>query len=208
MSLLLHLPRATRYIPLAERGGLAVEDDEIERQHLALVDDRADELFAPISDSVWTLQAKVSPLVVDVGRKRDDAEEPAAELGLGAVHTRGVRNVLLRPSLEAARREKLLVDWYDPHHAELNRLVKRMRDAGYSRCVLIDAGSYPDDPLPRSSPPRGDPRSASAPTPSGAAASSAWHASTSSARATPWRRTNPSAALASPASSARTRSAT
>ncbi len=145
---LLHLPHASRYIPLAERAGLAVDDDEIERQHLALVDDRTEELFAPVqAGRVGVLTAPVSRLVVDVERHRDDALEPAAELGMGAVYTRGVGNVLLRPSLAAEERERLLRTWHDPHHELLDRHIESIRRST-TACVLIDAHSYPVDPLP------------------------------------------------------------
>lgn len=147
-QVLLHLPHASRYIPLAERAGLAVDDEELERQHLALVDDRTDELFAPVeAGGVRIVDSPVSRLLVDVERRRDDALEPAAALGMGAVHTRGVGNVPLRPSLTEAERERLLRAWYDPHHALLDRVVASIRrDSG--ACVLIDAHSYPSDPLP------------------------------------------------------------
>jgi N-formylglutamate deformylase len=145
---LLHLPHASRYIPLSERGGLAVDDAELERQHLALVDDRTDELFAPVeAQGVTVVAARVSRLVVDVERRRDDALEPAAELGMGAVYTRGVGNVPLRPHLAAEERERLLRAWYDPHHQLLDRHLESIRSAA-NACVLIDAHSYPSQPLP------------------------------------------------------------
>jgi N-formylglutamate amidohydrolase len=147
-QVLLHLPHASRYIPLAERGGLAVDDAEIERQHLALVDDRTDELFAPVEAlNVHTVTAAVSRLVVDVERRREDSLEPAAALGMGAVYTRGVDNVLLRPSLVATERERLLKTWYDQHHQLLDQTVAGIRRS-YTSCVLIDAHSYPLDRLP------------------------------------------------------------
>ena len=147
-QVLLHLPHASRYIPLAERGGLAVDDTEIERQHLALVDDRTDELFAPVeATGVSVITAAVSRLVVDVERRRDDSLEPAAALGMGAVYTRGIDNVLLRPNLDAAERERLLQTWYDRHHQLLEKTVVGIRKACTS-CVLIDAHSYPLNRLP------------------------------------------------------------
>lgn len=147
-QVLLHLPHASRYIPLAERAGLAVDDEELERQHLALVDDRTDELFAPVeAGGVRIVDSPVSRLVVDVERRRDDALEPAAALGMGAVYTRGVGNVPLRPSLTEAERERLLKAWHDPHHALLDRVVASIR-RDHGACVLIDAHSYPTDRLP------------------------------------------------------------
>ncbi len=145
---LLHLPHASRYIPLAERAGLAVDDAELERQHIALVDDRTDELFAPVEAlGVTTVAATVSRLVADVERHRDDAVEPAAALGMGAVYSRGVGNVPLRPNLDAWERERLLRTWYDPHHARLDQVVAAIRRESTS-CVLVDAHSYPRERLP------------------------------------------------------------
>lgn len=145
---LLHLPHASRHIPLSERGGLAVDDAELERQHLALVDDRTDELFAPVeSQGISIVAARVSRLVVDVERRRDDALEPAAEIGMGAVYTKGIGNVPLRPTLDAEERERLLRRWYDPHHERLDRHLESIR-AATGACVLIDAHSYPSQPLP------------------------------------------------------------
>ena len=144
---LIHLPHTSRYIPLAERAGLAVDDAELERQHLALVDDRTAELFAPVTANASLVVAPVSRLVVDVERRRDDALEPAAEVGMGAVYTKGVGNVDLRPNLAAGERERLLRRWYDPHHARLDRFIENLQ-SGSGACVLIDAHSYPRDPLP------------------------------------------------------------
>ncbi len=144
---LIHLPHASRYIPLDERAGLAVDHAELERQHLALVDDRTAELFAPVTARASLVVAPVSRLVVDVERRRDDALEPAAELGMGAVYTRGVGDVALRPGLTAEERERLLRRWYDPHHRWLDRHIESIRGAA-DACVLIDAHSYPSDPLP------------------------------------------------------------
>ena len=55
---------------------------------------------------------------------------------------------LCRPSEEPSVRERLLKTWYDPHHAKLNGAVERLCTTGRRTCVLIDAHSYPVDPLP------------------------------------------------------------
>lgn len=150
-NVIIHLPHASRYIPLSERAGLAIDDEELERQHLALVDDRTAELFAPDGNYAYVVEAPVSRLVVDVERFREDALEPASQLGMGAVYTRGVKNVVLRPSLTAAERERLLKTWYDPHHQRLDEIVGPMRGR-IAAGVLIDAHSYPVDALPTENP--------------------------------------------------------
>jgi N-formylglutamate amidohydrolase len=148
MSLIVHVPHASNFIPQAERAGLAVDDAELRRQQHALVDHRTDELFAPLNPNIAIVTAPVSRLLVDVERFRDDRDEAAAKHGMGAVYTHGVHNVHLRPKLEASERERLLKTWYDPHHAKLNQEVERLCTTGSGKCILIDAHSYPLDPLP------------------------------------------------------------
>lgn len=148
MGLIVHVPHASQFIPAAERAGLAIDDAELRRQQQAIVDHRTDELFAPLNPAITIVTAPVSRLVVDVERFRDDKDESAAKHGMGAVYTHGVNNVPLRPKLEASERERLLKTWYDPHHAKLNGVVERLCTTGRRTCVLIDAHSYPVDPLP------------------------------------------------------------
>ncbi|HAZ66567.1 MAG TPA: hypothetical protein DCY41_07420, partial [Opitutae bacterium] len=148
MSLIIHVPHASDFIPQAERTGLVVDDTELHRQQQALVDHRTDELFAPLNPNITIVTAPVSRLVVDVERFRDDRDEAAAKHGMGAVYTHGVNNVPLRSKLEASERERLLKTWYDPHHAKLNHEVERLCTTGSGKCILIDAHSYPLDPLP------------------------------------------------------------
>jgi N-formylglutamate amidohydrolase len=148
MSLIVHVPHASNFIPQAERAGLVVDDAELRRQQHALVDHRTNELFAPLNPAITIVTAPVSRLVVDVERFRDDRDEAAAKHGMGAVYTHGVNNVPLRSKLEASERERLLKTWYDPHHAKLNREVERLCTTGSGECILIDAHSYPLDPLP------------------------------------------------------------
>ena len=148
MGLIVHIPHASQFIPETERAGLAIDDAELRRQQQAIVDHRTDELFAPQNPNAIIVAAPVSRLVVDVERFRDDKDEPTAKYGMGAVYTRGVNGVPLRPKLEASERERLLKTWYDPHHAKLNREVERLCTTGSRECILIDAHSYPLDPLP------------------------------------------------------------
>jgi N-formylglutamate amidohydrolase len=70
---------------------------------------------------------------------------------MGAVYTAThegdpERQPLRRP-LGASEREALLERYYRPHHARLQRAVEGALRA-HGRCLIIDAHSYPDWPLP------------------------------------------------------------
>ena len=89
----------------------------------------------------------MSRLVVDPERFADDALEPMAARGMGAVYTATTEGAPLRIGAPASRRADLLDRFYEPHHAELQTAVETVLDAT-GRCLIIDAHSFPSRPLP------------------------------------------------------------
>jgi N-formylglutamate amidohydrolase len=88
----------------------------------------------------------VSRLVVDPERFQDDADEPMAVKGMGAVYTRLSTSEPLR-ILDAAERRRLMETYYDPHHARFERAVADTLDH-HGHCVIIDVHSFSSTPLP------------------------------------------------------------
>jgi len=144
--LFLHLPHAATEIPPECRADFLVSDEDLAAERLRLTDWFTDELFGEGWPAERTWRAPVSRLVVDVERFRDDAREPCAVVGMGAVYARGTRGQVLR-TVAPARREVLLETYYDPHHrrcaADAAAAV-----AQFGGCVVLDAHSYPSVALP------------------------------------------------------------
>ena len=150
VPLFLHLPHASSVVPATCRADFLVSPAELAGEQLRLEDRYTDELFGPgwPAGQVWT--APVSRLVVDVERFRADAHEPCAQVGMGAVYVRGTRGQVLR-AVAPARREVLLETYYDPHHRACEAAVAQAL-AAHGRCVVLDAHSYPTEPLPTQRP--------------------------------------------------------
>jgi len=89
----------------------------------------------------------VSRLVVDVERYEEDALEIMASLGMGAVYDRTSDGKQLRPPLSAGRREELMNAWYFPHHHGMTERIQQVLD-NHGHALLIDAHSFPSQPLP------------------------------------------------------------
>jgi N-formylglutamate deformylase len=143
----LHVPHASRTIPPDVRQKLLLDDAELELELLRMTDTYTDELFALPSLTAVSVGFPVSRLVVDPERFRDDADEPMATRGMGAVYTRTADGRHLRGALSAMERERLVVEWYDPHHRRLAQAVERALDE-HGRCLIIDCHSFPSIPLP------------------------------------------------------------
>lgn len=148
--LFLHLPHASSVLPDVCRADFLVGPAELAREQLRLEDRFTDELFGPgwPVGQVW--RAPVSRLVVDVERFRSDGQEPCARVGMGAVYLRGTRGQALRAA-DPVRREVLLETYYDPHHRACEAAVARAL-AAHGRCIVLDAHSYPTEPLPTQRP--------------------------------------------------------
>jgi N-formylglutamate deformylase len=141
-SILLHLPHASTEIPEDIRADFLVEPGELESELLKLTDWFTDELFGLAGAE--RLVFGVSRLVVDPERFPDDAVEPMAERGMGAVYTRTSNGVKLR---NTDRRSELMDRFYFPHHARLEEMTDRILRK-HGRCLLVDCHSFPSRPLP------------------------------------------------------------
>ena len=114
---LIHIPHASVRIPDDCRS-LFLLDPETEFPYMT--DWFTDELFdLPVQRMVFP----VSRLVCDVERFRDDRLEEMSRRGMGACYTHTHDGKQMR-YLTREQREEVLRRWYDPHHAQLTRLVR------------------------------------------------------------------------------------
>ncbi len=142
-----HVPHASLHIPPGERVGIILDDDTLTAELLRLTDLHTDRLVAWIRDLGGTLVVnRVSRLVVDPERFPDDAREPMARMGQGAVYTRTTGGDLLR-AVDPGERSRLIARWYEPYHAALEELVAATLDA-FGACLVLDAHSFATVPLP------------------------------------------------------------
>lgn len=143
----LHLPHDAPGIPADVNDQFLLDDEELAREVLLMTDHRTADLFGSQRASGRVASASVSRLVVDVERFDDDAQEPMAGAGMGAVYTHTSSGGPLRRPLDPWEREELLERWYRPYHRRLEQLVgDALRQHG--RAVVLDAHSFPSKPLP------------------------------------------------------------
>jgi N-formylglutamate deformylase len=142
-----HVPHASLRIPPGERAGMLLDDGALAAELPRLTDLHTDLLFAWIPDLGGTLFVNgVSRLVVDPERFPDDAHEPMARVGQGAVYTRTADGNPLR-TVDPGERSRLMDRWYEPYHAALDDLVAATLDA-FGTCLVLDAHSFATSPLP------------------------------------------------------------
>jgi N-formylglutamate deformylase len=146
VNAVIHVPHSSMLVPGDVRSTLVLDDLELERELLRLTDRYTDELFDLDPAIATTIVFGVSRLVVDPERFTDDAIEPMAARGMGAVYTSTTDGAPLRSRLDAPERAELLARFYEPHHTSLETATHAALDAT-GRCLIVDAHSFPDSPL-------------------------------------------------------------
>ncbi len=143
----LHVPHHSKYIPPALRGQFLLNDDQLTQELILMTDEGCKELFNHHCENARLVQTKVSRLVVDVERFTDDRKEKMAEVGMGVIHTKTAHNQPLRNKPTISERNKLLNDYYYPHHEALKKQVEEVLKK-YNHCIIIDCHTFPSMPLP------------------------------------------------------------
>src|SRR2546423_11698400 len=115
-SAVVHVPHSSTVIPDDVRETLVLSDADLERELLRMTDRYTDELFALQPAIAIPVVFGMSRLVVDPERFTDDAVEPMAQRGMGAVYTATSDGGQLRAELDASERTRLLARLYEPDH--------------------------------------------------------------------------------------------
>ncbi len=143
--LLVHLPHSSTNIPAPYRSQFLLSDAALDRELLAMTDHYTDELFAEHALALGgtAFVNQLSRLVFE-----DDALEGMSKKGMGAVYTSSSDGRSLRaPDFPASAREEILRDLFRPYAQALSSEVSSQLDR-FGRCLIIDAHSFPAQPLP------------------------------------------------------------
>lgn len=117
-NLLIHIPHASLCLPPDFWCDVTVDRKIIEKDLRFMADYKVDELARDID--CHKVIVKYSRLYCDVEWFQNDADEPMARLGMGAVYTYLPGGAQYR-QVTPERREEIIRQAYEPHHAQLNK---------------------------------------------------------------------------------------
>ena len=153
LPLLVHVPHGSLEVPPPWRQDIALSDDELRRELLAMTDHETATLFhqPPPTDGVVFVN-RLSRLVFDPERFEDDAREPLSRLGMGAVYFRCQDGRPLRAAtFSDDDREAVLAQLFRPYARALENTVDGLLQR-FGRCLIIDGHSFPTRALPYEDP--------------------------------------------------------
>jgi N-formylglutamate deformylase len=108
------------------------------------------ELFAPAIAALGLgIEFPVSRLLVDPERFSDDEQESMTAVGMGVLYTKTSdgREIRSQGSTVGTSRNRLLNEYYFPHHMAFTKLVEEelLRSGA---AIIVDCHSFPSKPLP------------------------------------------------------------
>lgn len=144
-ALILHIPHASRLIPAEDRAAMVPDDATLARELLRMTDAWTDKLVEGVTVPATRIVFPVSRLVLDPERFPDDADEPMAAKGMGAMYTRLSTGEPLRHP-DPAERARLMDRYYWPHHRRLDEAVDAAL-AAHGRALIVDVHSFSSVPM-------------------------------------------------------------
>ena len=142
-----HVPHDATQIPEPWDADFLLDSEALADELVRMTDHHTAALFSAEDHPNSLCRAEVSRLLVDVERFPDDADEPMADRGMGAIYTHGSQRQRIRHPVGAVTRRALLDVFYWPHHKRLERLVED-RLSQHGRVLILDCHSFPSVRLP------------------------------------------------------------
>lgn len=142
-----HVPHDSIEIPHWVVEQYVVSDDELAEELIKMTDHFTLDLFVPKGYEEQAVRANVSRLVVDVERFEDDSQEAMAQIGMGCVYESTSDMKKLRGDIAEGVRQRLLEEYYFPHHQRLEAAVDKCLQV-HGRCLVVDCHSFPSKALP------------------------------------------------------------
>ena len=145
MSIVLHIPHASKNIPDEYIKYFTLSKKDLQIEILKMTDHFTDELFDVSGDNIHQLKFPISRLLVDVERFEKDELEPMFKVGMGCVYEKTHDGKPLK--LVKDIKDELINKFYKIHHENFTKIVdaKLMKN---NKVLIIDCHSFPKHPLP------------------------------------------------------------
>lgn len=145
MSIVLHIPHASKHIPNEYLKFFTLSKKDLEIEILKMTDHFTDKLFDISNDNIHQLKFPISRLLVDVERFEKDELEPMCEVGMGCVYEKTHDGKSLK--LVKDIKHELINKFYKIHHEDFAKIIDAELKQN-NKVLIIDCHSFPKHPLP------------------------------------------------------------
>lgn len=144
-AILAHVPHSSTAMPGMLRWTVNLDDDELAKELLRVTDHFTDDIFDSLTYVGGVMFVnRLTRLVIDPERFRNDEDEVMSKQGAGAVYVSSSTGGRLRD--DDFDREKLLVSYFDPYAEAMSRATSVILER-FDQCLIVDCHSFPSVPL-------------------------------------------------------------
>jgi len=141
-----NIPHSSVNIPPEFKKDFVISEQELEIEAKRFADLYADSLFSKLLDDYGGIVSKISRIVVDIERFKDDKKEAMSKVGMGAIYTKGENGETIR-KISRTSRDILISEVYQPYHLALADLTGDCLSK-FGKCLILDCHSFPSEPRP------------------------------------------------------------
>ena len=145
MSIVLHIPHASKYIPEEYLKYFTLSKKDLEIEILKMTDHFTNELFDVSCHNIQLLKFPISRLLVDVERFEKDELEPMFKVGMGCIYEKTHDGKPLKSVKKI--KEELINKFYKAHHKNFIKIIDN-KLLKYNKALIIDCHSFPKVALP------------------------------------------------------------
>ena len=145
MSIVLHIPHASKNIPDEYLKYFTLSKKDLQIEILKMTDHFTDELFDISCSNIHQLKFPLSRLLVDVERFEEDELEPMFKVGMGCIYEKTHDGKSLK--LVKDIKDELINKFYKTHHQNFTKIVDAKLKQN-NKVLIIDCHSFPKYPLP------------------------------------------------------------
>ena len=124
MSIILHIPHSSKYIPNKYLKFFTLSKQELQIELLKMTDHYTDDLFDVSNSNIYQLKFSLSRLLVDVERFERDELEIMSNVGMGCVYEKTHNGKSLK-NVEHIK-EELITNFYKIHHANFTKTSQKV----------------------------------------------------------------------------------
>ena len=145
MSLVLHIPHASKNIPDEYLQYFTLSKKDLQFELLKMTDHFTDELFNISDPKIYQIKFPISRLLVDVERFEINDLEQMSKVGMGCVYEKTHDGKNLK-NVEFIK-DILIKNLYKNHHEKFTKILDKKLIEN-DKVLIIDCHSFPKYPLP------------------------------------------------------------
>lgn len=138
-----NVPHSGIAVPEEFKKDFVLNEEELQKEILYIADNYTDQLYAELLHVSSFIKSKLSRMVLDIERFKNEEDEPMSKVGMSALYILTSSGKILRNISEVNKNK--LENIYDDYHNTFTNLVNRTLEKN-NVAIIVDCHSFPSKP--------------------------------------------------------------